>query len=198
MILFLLAASHCPLPISPITERNRGRSTLWGRGPKSGDSATSPLEVGKSIGSLAGGGRYDKLIKQLGSPDLPATGIAFGLERIIEVLREQLPASNFQLPTSKILLCPLYADALPTALELSQKLRRTKKVVEVYLDTNTEGSLISKLEKQLKYADRKGFAYAIIIGEQEVKEKMLTLKNLKNGEQKKLSADEIVKFYTSN
>lgn len=150
-----------------------------------------------NLGSLAGGGRYDKLIKQLGGPDVPATGISLGLERIIEVIAElKLPLID---ETEKYKTKVLFAVAAvgtnspasskiaeTQALKLARDLRESEVNVETYPDP------AAKLEKQLKYADRKGIPFVAIIGPKEVGDKTVTLKNLKSGEQKIIAQEELI------
>ncbi len=149
-----------------------------------------------NLGSLAGGGRYDKLIKQLGGPDLPATGISLGLERIIEVIAElKLPLINRnEKDKTKVLFAVAVAGtdssaslkiAEIQALKLAGDLRESGVNVETYPDP------AAKLEKQLKYADRKGIPFVAIIGPKEVGDKTVTLKNLKSGEQKIIAQSDL-------
>ncbi len=130
------------------------------------------------IGSLAGGGRYDNLIAKLGGPDLPATGIALGFERITEVLKERNAGKKTEGQPKSCLVAPITESELPVALKLAQKMRGNLIRVEIYPEVN------AKIDKQLKYADRKGLDYTVIIGPEEAAKNSVILKNLRTKNQK--------------
>lgn len=121
--------------------------------------------------SLGGGGRYDNLIKLLGGPDTPAVGIAFGFDRMVEAADELglIKSKNFG---TKILVTIFGKAELSKSLELTKKLRELNINTEIYPDEN------ARLDKQLKYADRKGIPYVIILGPEEISKKGFVLKNL--------------------
>lgn len=130
------------------------------------------------IGSITGGGRFDKLISDLGGPDILATGTTIGLDRICDVIKEEnLLPEVFPTPT-KVLVTIFSPDYLEKSIEIAQKLRDSSINAELYLNTE------AKLDKQLKYANRKEIAFAFIIGPEEVKNKTVTIKNLKKKSQK--------------
>lgn len=136
-------------------------------------------------GSLAGGGRFDKLIGQFSGRDLPAVGIAFGFDRIMEAMGENKLLSNTSTAT-QVLITIFSPDLLGTSLELTSKLRRGGINTEVYVDSE------AKLEKQLKYADKKGVPYVIIAGPEEISKKVVKLKNMQTKEQEELTIDDII------
>jgi len=138
------------------------------------------LEVeGYTAGSVGGGGRYDKLIGQFSETPLPAVGFSFGLDRIMEAAQELklFPARSSQ---SQVLVTIFSQDLLPQSLETASALRNEGINTEIYLDPE------SKLDKQLKYADSKNIPYALLLGPQELEKKVVTLKDLKSGEQKQI------------
>lgn len=137
---------------------------------------------GYSAGAVCSGGRFDKLIKQLGGPDLPATGTSFGFDRLMETLGE-LNLLDKASTETKILLTVTSPKFLKNSLEFAQKLRGYGVKTEVYLDPE------AKLDKQLKYADNKGIPFAAIIGEKEAKEGLITLKDLSKQSQETLSLE---------
>jgi histidyl-tRNA synthetase len=142
-------------------------------------------------GSLAGGGRYDRLIGQFSGQDLPAVGIAFGFDRIMEALEEfnLLPAQ----PTATQLLVTIFSpEQLGASLELTSKLRRAGLNAEVYVDT------AAKLDKQLKYADKKGIPYVVIAGPDEVAKRAVKLKNMTTNKQEELTVDKLIARLRSN
>jgi histidyl-tRNA synthetase len=138
------------------------------------------------VGSVTGCGRYDKLIGMFLDRDIPATGGSFGFERIVEVMkdRQMVKASE---PAARILVTIFSLELLENSLDLAQLLRRSQVNCELYLDPG------ASLDRQLKYADKKGIPYAAIIGPDEVKNKTVTLKNMKTGEQEKISPADLLK-----
>ncbi|MBI2326522.1 histidine--tRNA ligase [Candidatus Collierbacteria bacterium] len=134
--------------------------------------------------SIAGGGRYDTLIGTFSGRDIPAVGIAFGFDRIIEIATELglLPAFK---TSCQLLICPLGNESLGTALSTTAKLRDSDINTEVYPDP------AAKLDKQLKYANKKGIPFVAILGENEVKTQSITLKNMTDGKQTSLKIDEL-------
>ncbi len=138
-----------------------------------------------SAGSLAGGGRYDKLIGQFSGKDTPAVGIAFGFDRMLEALNETnlLPGST---TSTHVLVSVFTSELLGEALALTSSLRSAGINTEVTLDPN------DKLDKQLKYADRKGIPYVIIQGPEEVSKNVVKLKDLRSKQQEELSLEAVI------
>jgi len=136
------------------------------------------------VGSCGGGGRYDKLIEQLGSVDVPAVGIAFGFDRMVEaaVQLNLIPAS---VSDARVLVTIFDEQNQTKALELAAKLRKSNIATEVYPG-------IDKLGKQFKLADQKKIPYVAIIGEEEAAQDVVMLKNMQSGEQKKMSVEEVI------
>jgi len=134
--------------------------------------------------SLGGGGRYDKLIGQLGGVDVPAVGIAYGFDRIVEAAEKLnlLPSAK---TNAKVLVTIFDEKLIDKSLETVAALRQGKIATELY-------PALDKLPKQLKYADKKGIPYVVIIGPEEVKENKVTLKNMGTGKQQLLSIKEVV------
>lgn len=133
--------------------------------------------------SVGGGGRYDNLIGQFAKKDIPATGFSFGLDRLIEAMEQQNLFKNIS-SDSQVLVTVFSPEYLQKSIELSNILRQNKISVEVYLNDD-------KLEKQIKYADKKGIKYVIILGPDEVKDKKITVKDLTTGQQKTVALDKI-------
>ncbi|HLD91892.1 MAG TPA: histidine--tRNA ligase [Patescibacteria group bacterium] len=139
-----------------------------------------------SIGSFGGGGRYDKLIGQLSGTDIPAVGIAFGFDRMVEAAKELrlVPTANLG---TKVLVTVFDANYLSNSIEITKTLRLKNISTELFPS-------IEKLDKQLKYADKKQIPYVIIVGQDEVKNNTVTLKNMKTKEQKTLTIDNVCKL----
>lgn len=145
---------------------------------------------GYTAGSVCGGGRYDNLIGLFAGKQIPAVGFAFGFDRLIEAMTE-LKLFPDDLITTRVLVTVFSKDLLEKSIETSSRLRSNNINVELYLDEN------ASLEKQLKYADKKGIPYAVIIGPDEAAKKVVTLRNMKTREQKARLPDEIVEMLKS-
>jgi histidyl-tRNA synthetase len=137
------------------------------------------------MGSIGGGGRYDDLTGMFGLKDLTGVGISFGADRIYDVLDELnlFPASAAQ--GTKVLISNFDEIAEKYALPLLQKLRNANIAAELYPSS-------AKLKKQMSYADAKNIPYVILIGEEEMKTGLLTLKDMQSGEQQQLATEIIV------
>jgi len=153
------------------------------------DYYTGPIfeaEIEGFKGSVAGGGRYDNLIEQLGGPSTPATGASLGLDRLCELVKEKNLASNELKPTTQVLVTIFDESLVDESLKLSFILRSMKENAEIYLDPK------AKLDKQIKYADRKGIPYVLILGPEEAKNDTVTVKDLRSGKQTTASRDQVV------
>ena len=137
-----------------------------------------------AIGSICGGGRYDNLTGIFGLPDMSGVGISFGADRIYDVLAGLDLFPKDVTGTADILFTNMGDAEAAFAVPLAAQLRSRGVRVEIYPDK-------SKLKKQFDYADRKGIRYLAIIGEDEVRERTVSIKNLTSGEQRKLPADAI-------
>lgn len=143
------------------------------------------IEVdGYSAGSIGGGGRYDKLIGLFSDNPLPAVGFSFGFDRLIEALEESGVKIADKTGT-EILVTTVSPEFFEAALETVSALRKENIKAEVYLDPE------QKLDKQLKYADAKKIPFAAVIGQEEVDQNQLTLKELETGNQEKLKLSQI-------
>lgn len=140
-------------------------------------------------GSLAGGGRYDELIGNFTGKPIPAVGIAFGFDRVIEAMEtlNLLPANK----TATAILVTIFSpDQVGSSLDLVSRLRKVGINTEIYLDSE------AKLEKQLKYADRKKIPYVVIIGPEESAKNVLKLKNMERKEQEEMTTDQLIEKLT--
>lgn len=137
-------------------------------------------------GSIAGGGRYDELIGLFSGRNLAAVGISFGIERIIEVMKE------FKLlvgeETSRVLVTSFSEELLNETIKIAEFLRNKEINTEIY--TNFEVGL----DKQLKYADKKKVRFVVIFGPDEKKENLVAVKDMETGRQEKAPLDEVVKI----
>tara|TARA_B100001248_G_scaffold227937_1_gene186629 strand:+ start:163 stop:1425 length:1263 start_codon:yes stop_codon:yes gene_type:complete len=136
--------------------------------------------------ALLGGGRYDSLVKHLGGKPTPGIGFAAGIERILLLLKKK--NSKLPKPTPDIYLICLEKKGIPTSLSIAQKLRL--KGFEIVSDT-----LRRSMKAQMRDANKIGAHYVLILGGSELQNKDITLKNLKNSEQKKIKQHDIVDFF---
>ncbi|MDP3998242.1 MAG: histidine--tRNA ligase [bacterium] len=148
---------------------------------------------GYSAGSVAGGGRFDSLIGMFCGQSIPAVGISFGFDRLIEAMDQlNLFPQNITSSTTKVLVTIFNPDLLNKSLEITLLLYRNKVPAEIYLPTGKAGlEENTPLDKQIKYADRKGIPYVVIIGPEEAATDEVTIKNLATGEQKRVKIEEI-------
>ena len=138
--------------------------------------------------SFLGGGRYDQLSSQLGGKNMPAIGMAIGLERLANI-------AKVELVDRKLVTFVIAASNLePKAYKIAHHLRSINR--DITLDINlAEGSLKSKMRK----ANKNNSHYVIIIGEEELKSKTSVIKSLKDelGEQQTVSIEDLYSFYES-
>lgn len=140
------------------------------------------------IGSITGGGRFDKLLNSLGGPDLPATGTTIGLDRLCDVIEELNLWPDLQKTVTQVLVTIFSPNQLVSSIKAVNLLRKNGVNSEIYPDENT------KLDKQLKYADKKTIFYAIIIGPEEEKSGSIILKNLRTQTQEKLTLNKALTY----
>jgi histidyl-tRNA synthetase len=141
-----------------------------------------------TAGSLGGGGRYDNLIGMFAGKQIPAVGFAFGFDRLMEAV-EQLKLFPADLQITKVLVTIFSPELLNKSIEVCGILSDKNINQELYVDQN------AKMEKQLKYADRKQIPYVLIIGPNEAKNNTVTLKNLKTREQKTLPLNQALPLF---
>ncbi len=138
------------------------------------------------IGSITGGGRYDKLVADLGGPNIPATGTTIGLDRICDVIKEKNLMPELSPTPTRVLVTIFSPEYLVKSMEVADKLRKADINTEVYLEPN------AKLDKQLKYGDRKNIPFVIILGPEEIKRKIITLRDMKAKTQKQLTLQQLL------
>lgn len=138
------------------------------------------------FGSLGGGGRYDKLLSIFNESEIPATGFSFGFDRLLEAMEELSLFEDLKEDSKRVLVTIFNAELLESSLNVYKTLKEAGINTELYLDEN------ARLDKQLKYADQKGFSYAVIIGPDEARENLVTLKDLNAKTQEKGSLSELI------
>ncbi|MCJ7739723.1 histidine--tRNA ligase [Candidatus Microgenomates bacterium] len=136
-------------------------------------------------GSLAGCERFDSLVSRFSNRSVPGVGFAIGFDRTVLAMEELGLLPKIKTKT-KILITVFNPDLLSFSQKLARKLRESGINTDLYPDPT------DKLDKQLKYADKKGIPYAAIIGPDEAKNGTVTLKNLLTKEQKTVKKDELI------
>jgi histidyl-tRNA synthetase len=134
--------------------------------------------------ALGGGGRYDRLIELFGGEPTPAVGIAHGIDRIMLGLQEQKTMLKTEGGKS-VVVVPIAPTFLGDALRVAQLLRKKGVPVEVEV-------MRRKTSKTLEDADRKGIDFAVIVGEKELKEDAVAVRDLHKREQKTVKIENLV------
>ena len=141
------------------------------------------------IGSICGGGRYDNLTGIFGLSGMSGVGVSFGADRIYDVLEQLALFPDTLYAGSKVMVANFSTDDTKDYLSIVSDLRKKNIACEVYPDP-------VKLKKQLAYADAKKISYVVLIGEEEKKEGVVTLRNMFSGEQTKVALHEIASIVT--
>ncbi|MBN1763231.1 MAG: histidine--tRNA ligase [Methanomicrobia archaeon] len=144
-------------------------------------------EMGGKLGAqrqVCGGGSY-RLAALFGGDDIPLTGFAFGFDRLAEIFS----ADETEMQRKGVVVVPIRAenedrDVLKEAIRITSRLRE---FVPTHIDLMNRS-----LSAQLKYANTRNDSFAVLVGETELKEGAVTLRNLVTGEQEKLSVEECV------
>ena len=135
------------------------------------------------IGSVCSGGRYDNLAEYYTDRQLPGVGISIGLTRFFYVLSEQgLLAEESVGASCDALVLPMTED-LSAAIAAAAALRREGLRVQLYTEKK-------KFKAKMNYADKIGVPYVVFLGEDEIAEGVLSVKDMRSGEQRKLSVSE--------
>ena len=135
-----------------------------------------------AIGSICGGGRYDDLTGIFGLPNTSGVGISFGADRIYDVLTGLNLFPKNAAAAAAVLFTNMGEAEVAYTIPVAAELRRAGIACEIYPDN-------TKLKKQFEYADRKGIPFLAIVGDQEVTDGTVTLKNLATGEQRSIAKD---------
>jgi histidyl-tRNA synthetase len=133
--------------------------------------------------SCGGGGRYDNLMKTVGGVDMPATGFSLGLDRILEVIKEN--KISIEKDKAKIFIATV-GDIKGEVIKIAQKLRKSGISAQIDL-------MDRSLSKQLEYADSLEIPYVLIVGPEEIKKKKYKLRDMKNKTEQELSLENVEK-----
>ena len=137
------------------------------------------------IGSICGGGRYDNLTGIFGLPGVSGVGISFGADRIYDVMGQLDLFPSEVKGTTKILFVNFGENEAIHCLKLIKKIRESDISAELYPDT-------AKMKKQMDFANKKNIPFVALVGESEMNENIITLKDMSSGEQVKLSPDQLI------
>lgn len=140
---------------------------------------------GVAMGSIGGGGRYDDLTGIFGLKNMSGVGISFGLDRIYLVMEELNLFPETVTSTSKAMFINFGEKEALFSLKTISQLRQNGVKVEIYPDA-------TKMGKQFQFAEKKGIQYAVIVGEEEIKQNQFKLKDLNSGEQEMVSLEELI------
>lgn len=133
-------------------------------------------------GTVCGGGRYDGLIEELGGQSLPSLGFALGIERLLALL----DAEGIELPEPE--QCGLYIATMgDTAQAKAFDLLKQVRSCSIHAETDIVGR---SLRAQMKYADKIGAKYSLVLGDNEIAENKAELKNMETGEKVKVNLDD--------
>ncbi len=136
------------------------------------------ISAGEEIGSVAGGGRYDKLIGIYSGQDVPATGLALGFERLVDVLK----AKKIKTKT-KVYVVPI--KEIDRAIEIAEELRRNGINVDLDLSGRSVG-------KNLEYASKMEIPFVILIGAQEVEQGKVKVRDMITGSEELLTVEKTI------
>ena len=144
-----------------------------------------------AIGSITGGGRYDNLTGIFGMPGLSGVGISFGADRIYDVLNtlDLYPQNATQ--ATQVLFINFGEAEADFCLPIATKVRAAGISVELYPDS-------AKMKKQMAYANSKSIPFVVLVGENEINQGKVTLKNMITGDQQLVSAEELIAIVTPN
>ncbi|NLU11286.1 MAG: histidine--tRNA ligase [Tepidanaerobacter acetatoxydans] len=139
------------------------------------------------IGSVCSGGRYENLAEYYTTQKLPGVGVSIGLTRLFYQLKEAGLLENDTPSTfTKVLIIPMDESFNGYAIKIANTLRENNIISEVYFED-------AKIGKKLNYANNLNIPYTIFIGEEEVKNQMVSLKNMKTGSQELVTIDDVIK-----
>jgi len=142
-----------------------------------------------SLGSqnaLCGGGRYDYLVEELGGSYTPAIGFAAGLERLMIAMNID---NNEIIQNPNVYIISIGTEAMQLSFNLANQLRMEKNLIVI------NDTLKRSLKAQMKDANRSKVKYSIIIGDEEFKKKIVSIKNMETGNQEELSIDKIIDYF---
>lgn len=140
-----------------------------------------------SIGSVSGGGRYDNLTGVFGLEGVSGVGFSFGVDRIYDVMDELGLFPEGNMDKTKVLITYFDQKGFTYGLKVLQKLRKAGISSELYPDD-------AKIKKQFTYADKKQVPFVVILGDNEITEEKVSLKDLQSGKQEILTIEALIEM----
>ncbi|MGN0047698.1 MAG: histidine--tRNA ligase [Bacteroides sp.] len=137
------------------------------------------------IGSITGGGRYDNLTGIFGLPGVSGVGISFGADRIFDVLNQLELYPREAVDNTRLLFINFGQREAAFSMEVLQRVRAAGICAELFPDS-------AKMKKQMNYANAKGIPFVALVGENELNEGKVTLKDMATGQQRLLTPDELI------
>ena len=144
------------------------------------------LKALPKLGSVCSGGRYDNLISALGGPDLPAVGTSIGVDRLFDGLQQLGLLQGAKTP-AQVMVANFGETTAQEHMRIATSLRRGGIPTEMYYEAD-------KIGKQLKFADRLGIQYAVLMGSDEIANGIARVRNLSTGEQVDIPAEQLTDF----
>ena len=138
------------------------------------------------MGSICGGGRYDNLTGIFGMPGVSGVGISFGADRIYDVLTELQAFPEGLEQAARVMFINFGPAEQAACVAIAARLRAAGVSTLIYPDS-------AKMKKQMDYANRKAIPFVTFVGESEMRDGTVTLKNMADGTQQTLSVDELIK-----
>lgn len=138
------------------------------------------------VGSVCSGGRYDDLASYYTKSKLPGVGVSIGLTRLFTQLKSLGLVTAVQRTVSQVIVLPLADDVMPMALGVATQLRSAEIAAQIQFD-------VAQPSKQLRFADRLGARWAVVVGEDEAKSGTVLLKDMNSGEQDSLTVEQVIK-----
>ena len=145
------------------------------------------IVLDSKIGSISGGGRYDNLTSVFGLDGISGVGISFGVDRIFEIFEAQNLWPTDLVESTSLLICHFDKPTQLYAMQVAKSLRAAEIATIVYPDNK-------RINKQFDFANKKGTKYVVVIGETEMETGLLTLKNLQDGTQQKMTVSDLIAF----
>ncbi len=139
------------------------------------------------MGSVSGGGRYDNLTSVFGMEGMSGVGISFGVDRIYDVMEELNLFPDDQMLSTKVLISTFDDESRVVGLQLMSTLRSEGINTELYPE-------FGKMKKHFQYADKKRIPHVVIIGSEELSNKVYSLKNLQSGQQQQYDLSELLEI----
>ena len=143
------------------------------------------LDEHPSLGSICSGGKYENLTGYYTDQNLPGIGISIGLTRLYSKLKEANLIPNINNNLIECLVVPMDKQCLKYAIKVATTLRENEIVTDVYYQEKN-------MKQKMKFADRQNIPFVIIIGEEEMNNQILTIKNMRESTQQQLPLEKVI------